>query len=234
MAVYEIKYLHEVLPLIKKEALIFFDLDNTLLEPVHEFGSIQWEEALVRDYIKKGIPEDEAHKKGSLIWRAVQTIIEIKLVEENTHLLINTLKEKGHLLFGLTARSRDVSSLTAKQLDTLGIEFHKSGHPPTHLAIGAHYSDGVIHCGDTDKAPSLHAFLNHANLWKDKIVMIDDKRQYLDSAEHFFKALDVDFLGLRYGYLDERVAQYTPDFYSELFHKILTHPTARDYLLQGL
>ena len=212
--VIEIKLFEEVLEHLEEGTHLFLDVDNTLIQSLHDFGSIPWEETLRERFKALGLSEEESERRSCAIWRAIQKVSEVKVVEEGTLALLHDLQEKGYTLVGLTARSPDMIATTKRQLASLKVPVEQ-----------------VIHCGNV---PKVEKILTHLGSSKPKIILVDDTRYHLDLAAETLPAHSVPFVGLRYGYLDDHVTNYEPDPYSHLLHQAFTHPEAVKALLEGL
>lgn len=213
--VVEIQTFKEVLDHLEEGTHLFLDVDNTLLQPLYDFGSIPWEGNLYKRFLALGLTPEEASRRSCAIWRAIQKVSEVKPVEEDTHILLQDLKNKGFPLIAITARSPDMVSTTGRQLAALNIPI-----------------DTILHCGNT---PKVEWILTHLGGVKPaKVVLVDDMRAHLDLAAEMLPGHNIPFLGLRYGFLDHHVMNYAPDPFSHLLHQAFTHPEAVEALLEGL
>lgn len=215
----EIQSIREVLPFLDDRTHLFFDLDNTILTSVSEFGGERWEKFMVEHFVETGMNRKEASNRATHLWKAVQTVSEIQFVEEETHAILKGLK---HTCFAITARDFAFRSVTEKQLDHLNVQFSSCNAPFT--LNEPDYARGVFYCGDIPKGKVLKWYADHHPGCR--IVLVDDLRIHLETAaEH----LD-SFIGLRYGFLDERKAKYNPCEITKLLGKIITHPQANHFL----
>lgn len=212
--VIEINTFKEVLEHLEEGAHLFLDVDNTLIQPIHDFGSIPWEADLNKRFLALGLSEEEACRRSCAIWRAIQKVSAAKPVEEETQALLLALKKQGYPLIAITARSSDMIPTTERQLASLEIPI-----------------DHIIHCGDT---PKVEYLLSHLGSNKPKVVFVDDSRGHLDLAAEILPGHHIPFVGLRYGYLDHHVKNYAPDPFSHLLHQAFTHPEAVEAILEGL
>lgn len=225
----EIQHIEQMLSFLDEKTHVFFDIDNTIIMPIHDFGSEHWENFLAKHFMSEGVPEKEAINRASHLWRAVQSVSEIQLVEEAvTAKVFNHVKEQGLPHFAITARSSDFGSVTRHQLESLNIHFPKHKHIYS-LEHPADFSDGVFYCGDVWKAAALQAYIDIHS--PSKIVMIDDNIGHLEKA---VQLLPIEFIGLRYSHLDPKKKRYTPDPISKLLFKVFNHPIACKYLKNGL
>ncbi len=213
----EIKQLSEVLRFLTKRTHLFFDLDNTLIEPIHDFGSVQWEKSLNAQFCKRGIPVNEATIYSSMVWRAVNTVNSVKLVEEESIALLKLI-HPDHFIGIATARSPEVHGTTLRQLQEVGLLFlHDNNYP-------------LLHCGELSKAEKLTCYLKEIKTSPELLILVDDTKEHLELAAEEFSQAGIPFIGLRYGYLDQKVEAYKPDTFASLFNQIVTHPDATLFL----
>ena len=115
------------------------------------------------------------------------------------------------MVLGLTARSMVLMQKTVDNLASLGIGFSSGLHHRGFMVDMHHpafFYEGIIFCSGYGKGPVLKRFLEITGLRPSTIIMIDDKRSYLESVEAICRVAGIEFIGLRYGYLDEKVASY--------------------------
>jgi len=203
----EIHSILEVLPFLDADTHLFLDLDNTLLTSVLEFGSERWEKYLIQHFVQEGISEKEAIERACEIWKAVQAVSPIQLVETEAVKLLS-----HNPVFAITARDVGFRSVTEEQLASLNLQFKD-----------------VFYCGFTPKGDVLQSYIERHN--PKRIVMVDDYPSHLEYAE---KKLTVPFVGLRYGHLDERKANYKPCEVTKLLGKLVIHPEASQFLRKGI
>ena len=218
----EIHSLTEVAQHLSDETHLFLDLDNTLFTSRSEFGSERWERFMIDHFIREGVTEKEAIERASHLWKAVQTVSEIEFVEEQTHEIVQKLRQKGRPLFAITARDFLFRSVTEAQLSQLGLHFSECRAPQ------GPYSKGVFYCGHIPKGQILNLYAKKHH--PPHIVLVDDYRSHLEAA---LDVLEAPFTGLRYGFLDGRKSSYIPCEITKLFGKIFTHPKASHFLRNG-
>lgn len=224
----EIQSIKDVLHHLDSDTHLFLDVDNTLLAPTRDFGSEHWEHFVAHHFMEKGIPEAEAFNRSSDIWKAIQTVIEIDFAEPHTAEVIEHVRAMGCPVFAITARSYEFFKVTHRQLGFLGIEFSES-QEEYMLANPAVFSKGVFFCGGYNKGQVIKSYVDVHQC--KKIVMVDDNVGHLRNA---LEALEIPFVGLRYGYLDKRKKNYVPDEVSRLLCQVFIHPEAAKFLKRGL
>lgn len=180
----ESSQLREILKHCSYDTLGTFDLDNTLVQIAieddekreqHDIGSDQWFFMLLT-YAKEVVGEEEALNLALEINRHVQTVVQVKPVEdEMTPLILRRLQEVGLPLMGLSARASDLAEITEKQLDCAGIHFNRNLHELNSLLDAEHgvnlnvplkedeprrhvrYQNGILYCDGADKGKCLNA-----------------------------------------------------------------------------
>lgn len=218
----EIKSIRELLPFVDAKTHVFLDLDNTILTSVSEFGSEGWEQFLVNVFRQNGMNEEDAVEKGSHIWKAVQTVSDIQFVEEETAQVIKGLKRP---LFCITAREFPFRAVTERQLDFLNVRFSECRVP--FSLNEPEQAKGVFYCGGTPKWKVLQWYAAHHPGCK--IILVDDLSRHVEAAAENLES----FIGLRYGYLDDRKSKYVPCEATKLMGRLVSHPHASHFLKKG-
>jgi hypothetical protein len=193
--------------------LVMFDLDNTLITPpLHsDLGSDQWFYAMYQKKLDEGIEAQQAIDSVLPVYKQAIAEINFEPVEHDTVAVVSHLQQKGVHVIGLTARSIDLAYRTIEQLAHIGIDFGKD-HQECPIPYGtgkpALYMDGIIFSGNYSKGEVVASWLKETNYKPKKIIFIDDKLKNLVAVEEALHKRDFPFYGLRYGYLDKRVAQF--------------------------
>ena len=210
----QIKGVKEGLPYFKHDALktmmLVLDLDNTTMQPSKSLGGDQWF-TLFLDHVVKHIGNfDMALSSVLLVYNAVQHHIKAEAVEPGIVYIIRALQDLGVPVLALTARDITILQPTLRQLKAIGIDFSKSffNHPCTDS-----YAEGIIFCNGSDKGIALKAFVESSKSCSSirHVVMLDDKEKHLEHVAKAMKKLDIQFSGLRYGYLDSKVEAFNMD-----------------------
>jgi hypothetical protein len=203
-----------------EDLCVIFDLDNTSIRPDTEKdrGSDQWFWAMVKHLVSKGNAELEAIKKILPSLFEIQKNAKVVPVEAEIVPLIQELQNKKIHVMALTARSPELEDCTIKQLSSVNIDFFKTSlvHVPTFTFDGPlnqnHYKHGILFCGNNSKGPALLDLFKRTKYMPAKVIFVDDKRKYLECVEKEFNQHGIkDVTGIRYGYLDERVANFKLD-----------------------
>ncbi len=237
--VIETNNIHEILAHPDEGTLYVFDLDNTLIEPHQHLGSDQWVEHQLNSLTKQGSSIEAAVQVVIPRYIDIQNKIEMKLVDPSIPLLFSKLKEKKAFAIGLTKRWPELSERTLKQLEPLLIDFGATAPlKGTHLLTdlkGTCCKGGIIFIASgLDKGPSLVSYLKKLEKFPKRVIMIDDKMSHLANIAKALEALDIPFIGIRYGALDEKVKAFNSevaDLQLEHLHKVLSDEQAL-HLLQ--
>jgi hypothetical protein len=220
--IYETMHMNKVYDHLQSDMLILFDIDNTLIEPVQELGSNQWFEHRIKEYVSQGQSKQEALEKALREWTAIQNITHVKLVEPGSHQIVKDLQKKGYSVIGFTTRGLGISTCTIEQLESVNIDFTTTA--PTKEEIfftnghGILFRGGVLFTAGTDKGKALGKFLDTINCRPASILFINDKLSHLLPVEEYCKQSSLPFIGLRYGYLDEKVENLRTQIADVQFH----------------
>jgi Protein of unknown function (DUF2608) len=231
--------IHDIRHHIDPETLVIFDIDNTLMEPSQTLGSDQWFYHRIESFKAKGMDQQSALEKSLSEWMSVQSITKVKVVEEGTVELIKRLQNEGYTVMGLTTRGLGLSTRTIFQLDSLNINLTTTA--PTHEEVffmnnhGVLFRGGILFTAGTHKGVALAKFLHLIEKAPDNIVFINDKWSNIREVEVICEKYQVPFIGLRYSYVDEKVANFNQevaDLQWDSFGKILSDEEAETSLLE--
>lgn len=239
----EINRMSEILPEIDLRTVVVFDLDNTVIEAKQMLGSDMWYEHLSEKYTNEALAEglDPEKAKGVAIpkavagWMPYQMVTEVNAVEDSTPQLIRDLQARGLTTIGLTARPFDLAESSARQLESVNVDFRKGGALPKKMkgfdnrkGIGWHH--GVIFVGlGNDKGEVLRQFLKANGVAHRKVVFVDDKVKNVQAVDNAYKTSEVPCVALRYGAADPKVRAFdarVAEIQRELFGKILSDESA--------
>lgn len=190
--------------------LIIFDLDNTILEPVQLLGSDQWFYHTLRQYEREGMDSKDALEKVFVQWYEIQAITKVKLVENKTKDLIESLQSKKIKLMGLTSRNPDFALASIKQLNSLEIDLGKTAPYKKDLFFenGMVFRKGILFSQGKNKGKALKCFFSKIGFFPKSAVFIDDKLKHVAEVEDFCKTYKIRFIGYRYGYLDDKIKNF--------------------------
>jgi hypothetical protein len=190
------------------EDLIIFDIDNTLIEPAQLLGSDQWfYNALQR--AKKKLSKEKALEVVLSQYFSIQHISKMQTVEKNTANIVQDLQNKNKTVIGLTTRNLDMLFCTIKQLKKLQIDLNKTSISKEtfffNIGNGVLYKEGIVFCDGTHKGHALFSLLDTIKYNPKRIIFINDKYSHIKQIENSCEQRNIPFLGLRYGYLDEKI-----------------------------
>jgi len=209
----EIRTITELKRHLEPDALLLFDLDNTIMEAAQTLGSDQWFTYRQKHYEKLNYSFPEALENALAEWMAIQNLTQVQIVEKEVIDLIHEFQQEGRALMGLTTRGLGMALRTVEQLKTLSIDLSKTApFQEEKLLIterGVLFRQGILFTAGTDKG---NAFLL---LFKDqlpqKVLFINDKASHLKEVEKACNEAQIPFIGLRYGFLDEKVQNFSPE-----------------------
>ncbi len=195
---------------LDKYNLVIFDLDNTILEPVQLLGSDQWFCNRLKKYENDGLDAKKALDKTLLEWYEIQSVTQVKLVENEIKNLIENLQNKKIKIMGLTTRNVDFAFASIKQLDALDIDLCKTAPYKKNLFFenGLVFKKGILFADGKNKGMVLKCFFKKIGFFPKSIVFIDDKLKHVLDVEDFCKTYKIKFLGYRYGFLDEKIKNF--------------------------
>ncbi len=217
---------------VDPEALLLFDIDNTIMEPTQLLGSDQWFTYRQAYYRERGYTPTMALENALAEWMSIQNLTRVRLVEAETADLIRDLQSQGYALMGLTTRGLGLALRTIEQLQTLAVNLSKTA-PFTEERFftterGILFRNGILFTAGTHKGT---AFLRlfEGQLPK-KVIFINDKKSDLAQVEEICEQMGIPFLGLRYGFLDEKVKNFSEELAAvqwEHFGTLLSDEAAR-------
>lgn len=221
---------HEALAPLEEGTVIFVDVDDTLITPCSNLFRVSSPYHGLIDELKK---DREKIPHFDLIlshWRLQRKIM---LVAEDWPQLLHSLQEK-YSVYALTKMDTgsfgDIPSMEKWRYDELmqkGLSFTPSfeGYVDQILACGATSSvsfyHGIFMTGFATKGNVISAFVE---IYRPaKIVLIDDRKDYLQDVEETCKKHSIPFLGILFRGVD--LIKGTPDKEVADFqkHHLLTH-----------
>lgn len=219
----EIKNLSDCRDHIKPDTLVIFDIDNTIFEPVQSLGTDQWFGYRMVQLENGGFCHAEALHLTRAEWIAIQNVTKVKPVETTTREVIARLQKEGWKMMGLTNRGLYLATRTNDQLHSIGVDLSKTAPVQREMMFdvnqGVLYRSGILFSAGTSKGDLLKQFFKEASIQPKKILFIDDKESQLKIVEKVCEEMQIPFIGLRYGFLDEKVQNLRKD----LVQKQLEH-----------
>jgi FMN phosphatase YigB (HAD superfamily) len=220
------------------DTLVLLDIDDTLLIPAQTLGSDVWFQYQWK--VNKDLPDPLDTTLAQ--WEAIRHLSRMETVEQNTAEIVSDLQKKNYRIMGLTTQGLALATRTVQQLLDNGIDLMKTAPSQEEIYLmnerGVLYRHGVLFTSGTPKGPALEKLLKAVNLRPKKIVFINDKESHLLDVAESAKKLDIDFIGLRYSYSDERVSHFSPELAEVQFHfSTISHLLSDEeaqYLLERL
>lgn len=233
--IYEIKSVEGMEPYISQvdDVLIVFDIDSTLLKIDNSGASTPWfcnelellqkNQNQPRELLYKKLLSQHAEK---LYKEYSQTLMNVhielaeksmkdiigRLITHNVHFLIETKRGLPHI------------DITQLQLNSVGITY-KSNKKWANicykltegLRAPAYYDDGILFTGfENTKGEALKALLKRLSYKPKRLVALDDQRDNLVSFEIMAHEMGIEFIGLRYGFLDAFTKRADPNLFDPL------------------
>ncbi|MEZ5314721.1 MAG: DUF2608 domain-containing protein [Chlamydiales bacterium] len=198
--------IRDLLAFANPETLIITDLNDVLMTTTESLGSDTWAAYEIKKRMAStGMTKVEIMDSFIPLWHHILMEAKFKAVEPSTAGVIRKLQKQGNTVLGLTARYVEMAYPTIDQIHSIGIDFTLNTLKNFDCEIegGAKYLEGIIFVGlKNDKGETLIRFLNQLNYRPKKILFIDDKEKNLQSVSLACQKEGIQFLGLRYGYLD--------------------------------
>lgn len=198
----EIKSFKEIECYTRPDTLLILDLDNTIYEPVQEYGNDQW---FRRRTSEIGL------EPTLLEWMAVQNITNVRTVEEKTSEYIDELQAKYQTM-GLTTRGLGLCVTTLDQLRRLSIDLSKTAPTKEEVYVYNHrgvlFRGGVLFTAGSHKGKAFQKFMEAVQFRPKHVVFVNDKQDHLEQLLETLDEEQIPNIGLRYGGLDERVLNY--------------------------
>lgn len=198
-----------------KNTVIVLDIDNTIAiqgHPFEMFGGDMWVNYEINKLVKEGLTFQDALAQILPFYYELTHYVELEPVESATAEIIKQLQDAGITVIACTIRSLPVSDRTIMQLKSIDIDLSRSSFGDQELLgtdITFRYKDGIIFCNGGDKGVTLKCIFDHFNHTPTKVIVIDDKEKYLHQIKKVLHA-DIEFIGIRYGHLDDKVANFDP------------------------
>ena len=226
----EIVTMEAVQTSINGNTLVIYDVDNTIFEPVGNFGSDQWFFYLNKVYQMDGFSPEEAEEKALELWNRTQYTIKVRPVERNIPNLIKQQQSKGVKVIAMTARTGEVAAITMKQLQSINVNFSQSSllddgiieikkSDNVKLRNDVLFENGILFVGEKNsKGEVLLLLLESLKYSPQNVVFIDDRMKHLIGVEKALGTLNIPYKGFRYGGADENVRAFDK-FTSEILDK---------------
>ncbi len=206
--------------------VVVLDIDNTIATlggPFQMLGSDTWVSHEIAKRVKEGVSLEEALAQVLPLYFQLVHIVDLKPVESSTIETIKQLQALGITVIACTLRSLEISDRTIEQLNAMGIDLTHSAFGPTEIMgneVIFRYKNGIIFCHGLSKGPAFKYVLAHFNHAPTKVIFIDDKEKYIHQIQDVLHP-DIEFIGIRYSHLDEKVAQFDHTVAEQELHSYL-------------
>ncbi len=188
---------------IPENAVIFIDIDDTIITPVSKtFRKSPYNKLI--DYIKKNKNRYENYSEMISNWRLQRKIM---LIDAQWPILLKQLKEKFSV-YGLTkmdiGKFGNIESMEKwryEELKSLGIEFSDNFNITEHTINGASFYKGLFMTGANSKSQTISYFFQY--LKTNMIVMLDDRQEYLADIQQFCDKHKIEFFGILFKGLEQ-------------------------------
>ncbi len=215
----EVNTFREVVDYVDRDTMLFLDIDNTLLAPAQSLGMTKWGWNHVTRLEGQGYSREEAMHQTHILFDRIYELSPVCLVDEEIPQIIRELQSRKVTLFGLTGRDPFNAFVTSDQLQACGIDLTQSplkkvGAIELATSKPSMFIEGILFTGmKVGKGETVLAFLKvlgerHA---KPKIVMVDDRRTYLDDVARELARSEYDFVGIWYRGGEQQERTYRQD-----------------------
>ena len=205
-------------------SMVLFDLDETVMRIERlpeQLGSSRWLAKLIQYAIEEhGFTAQEIDDVILPYYYQLQHNEPMVPVEDATVQVINQLQKQGIPVMALTARRLEIMEPTLRNLRAMGIDFSATAplQETTSFAINHPniFINGVMFCGGVicdaagkqighAKDLGIKALLKHLPTRPDRIVVVDDRPNYLLPIVDAIASLGIDCIGIRYSACDHHV-----------------------------
>lgn len=212
----EIEHFGEIVNYVKPNTLIILDIDDTILIPTQTLGTDVWFLYRLKQYELSGLDHPQALEKALAEWEAIRHLTNVQLVEEGTDKVIEQLQSKEDvMIMGLTTQGLALATRTILQLQSLNVDLTKNSPCKEDCYFinkrGVLFRHGLLFTAATHKGAALIKFLDIVDFHPEHIIFINDKATHVHEMEESVVSRAIDFIGLRYAYSDQRVANFRKD-----------------------
>lgn len=209
----ESKKIVDVLNHADQKTLVIFDIDNTLVETVQEFGSLAWHANMTKKLRSKGTEYFQAMQKTCAAFAEIENLVSFKTIEPETLEVVKTLNQQNIPNMVLTKRMFSTKRSVVKQLRSTGLEFSQNTIHDKEIKFTElrGFAEGILYSGlGDDKGECLLSLFEKINYTAEKILFIDDERHHVEEFYKTLNAKGIDTTCIRYDGADERVAKFNP------------------------
>ncbi len=195
--------------------IVLFDIDNTLACPEGELGSDQWFTYLMTENHNAGMNDSNALESALKIYFHAHNFINLVPAEKNTLEILDQLRKLNIPTAAFTTRSLPIVERTIEQLAHAGIQLNPPANFGKELSFTVNekpalFKNNIIFCNNNDKGKTLTNLFKEFNYHPELVLFVDDKVSHLLTVQSECLAHNIRFVGVRYGYLDDRVKNFNP------------------------
>ncbi|MBS0623973.1 MAG: DUF2608 domain-containing protein [Verrucomicrobia bacterium] len=210
----EVMRFEEIERYLEPDTLIILDIDNTLLEPIQELGTDQWFVHRRDWYEQQGYTSGESLEMALAEWEAVQNITKVMAVERSTPGIVTQLQQK-YIVMGMSTRGLALATRTVYQLKDIGINLASASLTAEDVPLlnpqAILFRKGILFTSGTHKGRALLKLFEQLHYTAKRIIFVNDKATHLREVEVACEESHIPFIGLRYGFLDEKVKAFRSD-----------------------
>lgn len=182
---------------ITEDDLVLFSLDNVILENHRQYGSAEHHAEL-----KRILSESEVVKTFS----KAQEIADISLPELETKNVIESLKNRGITVIGITSRNyKHTVNITNKQLNDVSVSFSCNELKLDDVDKRVYLNNGVLYSNGSNKLDAIELYSKAVELSPKKIVFIAASLTALEELKEYE---ELNYVGVNYDYLSWKVKNF--------------------------
>ena len=147
---------------------------------------------------------------ASAIFEKAQNATNVSLPEESIKNVIESLKDRGIMILGLTSRSyHAMRSSTDKQLETLGISFQSNGITLEQKDKDVYFRNGILYSnGRSNKNDAVQLFSKATEYIPRKIIFIAASQTALEEFSESIEDIKTEYLGINYDHLNWKIKNF--------------------------
>jgi hypothetical protein len=205
---------------VAQDSLVLFNVTGTLYEPATMLADRQWREHIA-ERVKALVPDaTAANQLINKMKNIVVNRIPKKGIEKETPQLITNLQNRKIAALGITQKqmetpyAKNFGLITRNHLLNIGINFERTltyfkVRSPLDLD-GYSFAYGLIFTNKKPVGPAIVTFLNQMERAPSNVILVDNSRDNIESAEAALVAKNIKFEGFRYGRADQHKNNFDP------------------------
>ncbi|MDB5037222.1 MAG: putative rane protein [Bacteriovoracaceae bacterium] len=210
----EIYRLEDAFHSIDSQTLIVSDLDETLIEPVEDFGHSPWYKYLSKKLIAEGYDKKSALNLLNHVWSRLQFDIDVNPIEPEAPRLLKKVEKKAYRILGLTARALWISERTEQQLRKAKLKWKPFLRTQNawnhHLNEAVGLRGGILFAGNESKGEVLVKFLSDQKFKPGQIIFVDDLWKHTLSVRDALDSVGIKNQCFKYLGSEERLKNFSP------------------------